>query len=111
MTFLRVEETPTGLAVSGELDVNNAGVLAGRVRAMLLGAHPATLQLDLHRLDFIDVTGVRTLYDLHFDAAAADCALTVSNAPLQTRRIVAVLGFQDVFALSPERRLLAEPGS
>jgi anti-sigma B factor antagonist len=111
MTFLRVEETPTGLAVSGELDVHNAGVLAAQVRAMLLGAPRATLQLDLLRLDFIDVTGVRTLYDLHFDAAAADCALTVSNPPPQTRRIVAVLGFQDVFALSPERRLLAEPGS
>jgi anti-sigma B factor antagonist len=111
MTFLRVEETPTGLAVSGELDVHNAGVLAGRVRAMLLGAPPAIIRLDLHGLDFIDVTGVRTLYDLHFDAAAAGCALTVSNPPQQTRRIVAVLGFQDVFALSPERRLLAEPGS
>ena len=111
MTFLQVEETPNGLAVSGELDVHSAGVLAGRVRAMLLGDPPVTLQLDLSRLDFIDVTGVRTLYDLHFDAAAADCALTVSNPPQQTRRIVAVLGFQDVFALSPERRLLAEPGS
>jgi anti-anti-sigma factor len=111
MTILWVEETPTGLAVSGELDVHNAGLLAARVRAMLLDEPPATLQLDLHLLDFIDVTGVRTLYDLHFDAAAADCVLTVSNPPQQTRRIVAVLGFQDVFALSPERRLLAEPGS
>ena len=111
MTFLRMEETPTGLAVAGELDAHNADVLAARVRAMLLGERPATLRLDLLRLDFIAVAGVRTLYDLHFDAAAADCALVVSNPPRQTRRIVAVLGFQDVFALSPERRLLAEPGS
>jgi anti-anti-sigma factor len=111
MTFLRIEETPTGLAVSGELDAHNAGELAGRVRAMLLGRRPATLRLDLLRLDFIDVTGVRTLYDLHFDAAAADCGLVVSNPPWQARRIVAVLGYHDVFALSPERRLLAEPGS
>ena len=111
MTFLRVEETPTGLAVSGELDVHSADVLAGRVRAMLLGGHRATLGLDLRGLEFIDVAGVRVLYDLIFDAAAVGCTLTVSNPPRQTRRIVAVLGFQDVFALSPERRLLAEPGS
>ena len=111
MTFLRMEETPTGLAVAGELDAHNASLLAGRVRAMLLGEPPAALRLDLIGLDFIDMTGVRTLYDLHFDAAAAGCSLIVSNPPRHTRRIVAVLGFQDVFALSPERRLLAEPGS
>ena len=111
MTSLRMEETPTGLAVAGELDAHTAGELAGRVRAMLLGEPPATLRLDLLGLDFIDLTGVRTLYDLQFDAAVADCALVVSNPPWQTRRIVAVLGLQDVFALSPERRLLAEPGS
>jgi hypothetical protein len=60
-------------------------VLAGRVRAMLLGAPPAhaparPARARLHRLD-----RVRTLYDLHFDAAVADCALVVSNPPLQTR--------------------------
>jgi anti-sigma B factor antagonist len=111
MSSLHIEEIPGGLAVSGELDACNAGVLACRVHAILLGERRGTLRLDLRGLDFIDVTGVRVLYDLIFDAAATDCALTVSNPPRQTRRIVAVLGFQDVFALSPERRMLAEPGS
>ena len=111
MTFLRLEATPAGLAISGELDAYNAGLLAERVRAMLLGGHRATLGLDLRGLEFIDVAGVRVLYDLIFDAAAVGCTLTVSNPPRQTRRIVAVLGYQEVFALSPACRMPAEPGS
>ena len=108
---LRLTETPTGLAVSGELDACNADILAERVRAMLDGEHSATIRLDLHRLEFIDLTGVRLLYDLHFDAAAADCTLSVSGAPRTTRWILDVLGLQDVFTMAPERRMCAEPGS
>jgi anti-anti-sigma regulatory factor len=58
------------------------------------------IRLDLNDLDFIDVSGVRVLYDLHFDAAAADCSLTISQAPQTTRWILNVLGLDDLFAMS-----------
>ncbi|HEX5204019.1 MAG TPA: STAS domain-containing protein [Actinoplanes sp.] len=109
---LRVESEPAGpgtvrLTVSGELDIYTADDLARRVRETLVLERPSMIRLDLNRLDFIDVSGVRVLYDLHFDAAAADCALTISQAPQTTRWILDVLGLDELFVVStrrPERR-------
>jgi anti-anti-sigma factor len=113
---LLVEATPTGpaavcLTVSGELDAHSAGVLAELVRATLSREHPVAIRIDLGLVDFIDVAGVRTLYDLQFDAAATGCALTVTDAPRTTRRILQVLGLEDLIAMPTTRRPLTEPGS
>jgi anti-anti-sigma factor len=113
---LRVESAPTGatsvcMTVSGELDAYSAGELARRVRETLFEERPSLIRLDLNQLDFIDVTGVRTLYELHFDAAAADCTLTISHAPQTTRWILNVLGLEDLLAVSARRPRHAEPGS
>ncbi|WP_433367141.1 STAS domain-containing protein [Actinoplanes sp. CA-142083] len=110
---LRVESKPCGpatvcLTVSGELDAYTADDLANRVREALLLERPSMIRLDLNGLDFIDVAGVRTLYDLHFDAAAVDCTLTISQAPQTTRWILNVLGLDDLFAVSARRPKRAE---
>ncbi len=112
---LWMQLTPTGpgtvcIAVAGELDLNNAGLLAGQVRATLL-QRPASILLDLNGLEFIDVAGVRTLYELHADAEAADCTLVISHAPRTTRWILSVLGLDELFAMPALRRRRAEPGS
>lgn len=126
---LRVESTPCGpatvcLTVSGELDTYTSEDLALQVREVLFLQRPSAVRLDLTSLDFIDVTGVRTLYDLHFDAAAADCTLTISQAPETTRWILNVLGLDEIFSIAARRpkekeaepaadgrRRHAEPGS
>src|SRR5690349_13161081 len=102
---LHVEAAPSGpdafcLTVSGELDTYTSDELARQVREILFRQRPHAIRLDLTSLDFIDVTGVRTLYDLHFDAAAAGCTLTISQAPQTTRWILNVLGLDDLFMVS-----------
>ncbi|MFI5895793.1 STAS domain-containing protein [Actinoplanes sp. NPDC051513] len=111
---LHVESTPSGpaavcLTVSGELDAYTADDLARQVRETLVLERPRLILLDLNQLDFIDVTGVRTLYDLHFDAAAADCALTISQAPRTTRWILNVLGLDELFTIPARSAERAEP--
>ena len=113
---LRVESASTGpasvcLTISGELDAYSAAEFALRVREVLFAERPSLIRLDLNHLDFIDVTGVRTLYELHFDAAAADCTLTISHAPQTTQWILNVLGLEDLLAVSARRPRHAEPGS
>lgn len=113
---LWMQLTPAGpgavcIAVAGDLDLNNADLLAEQVRATLLQHRPASLLLDLNRLEFIDVAGVRTLYELHADAETADCTLVISHAPRTTRWILSVLGLDELFATPGLRRRRAEPGS
>ncbi|GIF02327.1 STAS domain-containing protein [Paractinoplanes rishiriensis] len=113
---LRVQVTRTGpalvcIAVAGELDLDTAGVLAGRVRDALGLIQPDTMLLDLEKLEFIDVAGVRTLYELHAAAAAVDCTLVIRHAPRTTRWILSVLGLDELFALADRRQRHPEPGS
>jgi anti-anti-sigma factor len=114
--WLRTELTWTGpgavrIAVVGELDFGNADLLAEQVRATLSQHRPASMLMDLQRLEFIDLTGVQTLYELHVDAATVDCTLIIRHAPRTMRWILSVLGLDEVFAMPALRHRNAKPGS
>ncbi|MET0419989.1 MAG: STAS domain-containing protein [Actinoplanes sp.] len=113
---LRMQVTSAGLgevcvAVTGDLDVYTAGLLAEQVRETICRHCPASVLLDLERLEFIDVAGVRSLQGMHADAAVLDCMLIIRHAPGMMLWIQSVLGLDGVFEppALPERR--AEPGS
>ncbi|MGK5685126.1 STAS domain-containing protein [Actinoplanes sp. URMC 104] len=93
------EEGPAavGVTVTGELDAGNSNWLRAWVADTVTSRHPATLTLDLSSLHFIDVAGVRTLYELHASAAAAGCALTVGPAHEAVRVTLSRLGLDPEF--------------
>ncbi|WP_328475082.1 STAS domain-containing protein [Actinoplanes sp. NBC_00393] len=99
------------VAVSGELVSDTAGVLAEQVRATLVRQQPDTMLLNLAQLEFIDVAGVHTLYELHTAAATRDCTLIIRNASRPTRWILSALGLDALFPSPARRRPRAEPGS
>lgn len=63
MTQLTFETTVTGgvaaIALSGDLDVAGSSVLEAEIDRLLGHEAPATLVLDLSRLEFMDSTGLR----------------------------------------------------
>ncbi|MBU2665127.1 STAS domain-containing protein [Actinoplanes bogorensis] len=84
-SLLQVRTTSTGDAavsvhVTGELDVGNSGWLRGWIIDTVDRYRPAELRLDLGALHFVDVAGVRALYELQSVAEVRGCALVVDDA-------------------------------
>lgn len=108
MTLLSFETTVTGsttvVALSGELDVGGSTLLEQELERVAADHEPATLVLDLSRLEFMDSTGLRLV------------VLADGRARAQERRFALVRGVPDVqrvFAITRmEERLewLDEPG-
>lgn len=91
-TYLKIEAESRGpaslLAVSGELDLTTASVLAVEA-AGALAANPARLVVDLSGLTFTDTCGVRMLAAL---GRSADCPVIVRAACPQVRRVAHLAG-------------------
>lgn len=105
-SLLRMRMTsagPTGIGVTiaGELDVATAGLLRAWIIDTVHHLRPASITLDLSRLQFIDVAGVRMLYELHESASADGCALTVGAAPPMFWWILSRMGLDPDFAGPP----------
>ncbi|MBL7257706.1 STAS domain-containing protein [Paractinoplanes lichenicola] len=83
--LLHVRTTSAGAAavnvsVTGELDVSNSAWLRGWIVDTVDRWQPAGLNLDLGGTHFIDVAGVRALYELHAAVRARGCLLDVVAA-------------------------------
>ena len=87
------------LIVSGDLDDLNAGTLAHGVLKALLH-RPATLDLDVSGLTFLDTGGIRALLQCHTDAAQAGCRLTLTDPHPNVRRVLEIVGLLDQFGLA-----------
>ncbi|MEU4424398.1 STAS domain-containing protein [Actinoplanes sp. NPDC024001] len=82
--FLQIDVTATGpaemcLTVGGELDLATVDLLRRRIRETLELHAPTAITLDLGRLRFIDLAGIRALCELHDIAASVGCRLTLGN--------------------------------
>lgn len=90
---IRRTYAPTGLSVSGAIDVFNvdafAQTLAGSLEQM------GDLRVDLHYLEFCDISGIRALV-----AAARDVPegrrLVLTGLPLQLRNAMTLVGWNDL---------------
>ncbi|MEU4424887.1 STAS domain-containing protein [Actinoplanes sp. NPDC024001] len=87
-----------GVTITGELDASTADGLYTWIADTINQHRPARLTLDLSRLHFIDVAGVRTLYHLHTAAAAGGCTLTVTAAHTTFWWTLSRLGLEPTFA-------------
>ena len=79
----------TRLILSGELDIASADDLEKQLAAAEVDS-PATLVLDLRRVEFIDSTGIRTLVAADERARSQGRRLAVVQGPNAVARILAV---------------------
>jgi anti-sigma B factor antagonist len=74
------------VALSGELDLVSADVLEHEVAGLHAAGHDRVV-VDLHRIEFIDSTGLRTLIGLHRTAERTGRRLSLVRGPRPVHRI------------------------
>jgi anti-sigma B factor antagonist len=96
---LRAAEAHAGsqavLALAGDIDITTAHMVRDAAARCLRG-QPASLALDLRRLDFCDCAGVRTLRWAQHRAATAGSRFRIIAPGPQVRRILALAEASDL---------------
>lgn len=85
----------TVLCVSGEVDLVSSPRLAAAVAGALKTGHPDVL-VDLARVDFIDITGIRVLVNAARQAREAGGCLVLRSPSRAVRRMLDVLHLAEV---------------
>lgn len=87
------------IALSGELDLAGVGGLADAV-AQATSTDVRMIVLDLHRLEFLDSTGIHAILKAERLATAKNMGFVIIRGPRQVERIFEIAGLADrlVFA-------------
>ncbi|MEU0333890.1 STAS domain-containing protein [Streptomyces sp. NPDC006193] len=95
--------TATGpvLHVTGELDYDQAAALRRRIEEVSLRPGQC-LTLDLSGLEYCDSTGITTLLAARQYAQAAGADIALSAVPPALRRVLGIVGLDQVFTLRPD---------
>ena len=83
----------TRVAVSGEVDVSNAGELREAVTSAI-AAKPGKVEVDLGEVGYIDSTGIGVLVGASHHADEAGCGFEVVNPQPNVRRVLGLLGVE-----------------
>ncbi|HJQ48155.1 MAG TPA: STAS domain-containing protein [Amycolatopsis sp.] len=107
MTTAKVEAEVRGdvvcIAVSGEIDLANAGSVQDRVHAAITN-DVTTVVLDLSGLDYLDSAGLRVLFTLADRLRVLQMGLDLLVAPQSAvRKAVELSGLEPVARLRPGR--------
>jgi STAS domain len=99
--------SPSRLTVSGAIDFYNADAAAAALTRELRAAVPGAdgpadaisgngdLHIDVSRLEFTDVTGIRALVKIAEDGDAGR-RIVLSGLPARIRTVIAVVGWSDL---------------
>ena len=97
--LLRVDIEDRGdhavITAAGEIDAATADTLATAVSGALTDGYQKVL-VDFAQVTFIDSTGLGVLVKSHRSAVAADAAFAVVNPTPQTRKLIGVLGLDQL---------------
>jgi anti-anti-sigma factor len=94
-------DTPTQrITVAGDVDAVSAGDLHQAVIGVLRRQPPERIEIDLHRVTFLDSAGIRALLLCHRDAQSVDCRLTLTDPPPMAYRVLQITGLLDHFGLA-----------
>jgi anti-anti-sigma regulatory factor len=85
--------TPDGLCITGVIDLFNIDSFVQTLNASLAGA--GDLHIDLSRLEFCDVSGIRALVSAA-ERVAGRRRLVLHGLPLQLRTVMTVVGWADL---------------
>jgi anti-anti-sigma factor len=90
---MRRTYAPSGLSVSGAIDVFNVDAFAETLVSSLQGA--GDLRVDLQNLEFCDVSGIRALVSAAKDVPQGS-RLVLTGLPLQLRNAMTLVGWNDL---------------
>lgn len=92
LVVMRTSE-PVGLMVAGEIDISNTSTVADSLRLVLQdGTEP---HLDVSRVSFCDVSGIRALVSLALELAPSR-RLLLHGLPPQLETVLKVTGWADL---------------
>jgi anti-sigma B factor antagonist len=86
------EDATCTVSLAGEIDMTNADVVLGWIRAAVDDTACDVLRLDLARLGFLDSAGVRMLVLVHDHAQAIGAVLEVVRPQPIVRQVLEVTG-------------------
>ena len=91
--LIRQTIPPQGLSFSGTIDVSNVDA----VRAVLVAqaSHQAELHLELSRVQFIDVSGIRALAEVGARANGTG-RLVLHGLPAFLKRVMTIIGWDEL---------------
>jgi len=95
----RTDGAHTVLTLTGELDLDAAGRLLVAVRQALARTGAEALDLELHRLNFLDSSGLQALLTARDEIEAAGLTFRIATISALAARVVDVAGLAEV--LSP----------
>ncbi|MFH8370971.1 STAS domain-containing protein [Streptomyces sp. NPDC018031] len=107
---ITTRDAPTGpvLEVVGDLDHTTADEL--RALAAAVPLEPGRrLVLDLERMEFCDSSGITALLAARHRALAAGAEVALAAVPANTRRILGIVGLDQVFPLYPDADTATAP--
>ena len=90
---IRRTYAPSGLSVSGAIDVFNVDAFAEMLVSCLQG--PGDLRVDLHYLEFCDVSGIRALVSAAKEVQQGR-RLVLIGLPNQLRKVMTLVGWNDL---------------
>jgi anti-sigma B factor antagonist len=85
------------ISPSGEIDVENAYEIREAVAALLAGAHPSRIELNMQRVTFIDSTGISALVSAFQLAGVSGVKLVVTRPSRFAHRQLWVTGLLGLF--------------
>ena len=88
---------PEGLSVSGSIDVFNVDAFAETLAGCLPGE--GDLKVDLHYLEFCDVSGIRALVSAARGTGEGR-RMVLEGLPSQLRNVMALVGWSDLPGLA-----------
>jgi anti-anti-sigma factor len=90
---IRRTYAPSGLSVSGAIDVFNVDAFAQTLGTCLEGQ--GDLNVNLHYLEFCDVSGIRALVSAAKEVHQGR-RLVLAGLPLQLRNVMTLVGWNDL---------------
>jgi anti-anti-sigma factor len=79
------------LLLSGELDIETVPIFEAEIERVLADA-PATVVLDLPRLEFLDSTGIRAILEAHERLRAQGAQLVLTHGRRAVQRTFVITG-------------------
>lgn len=89
------------IAVTGEVDIENAADLAAVGRLVIESHRPCRVVIDLGNVGFIDSTGLRALVEIRNAAVSAGRVVELRDPHPRVQRVIEIIGLGEVFGLVP----------
>jgi anti-sigma B factor antagonist len=96
VTVVVVEPHHVRVTVSGEIDLRNAGQLGTALRQSLDQHQPATVEVSMAQVGYIDSTGIGVLAGAHAHARRSGGELWVVHPSSMVRRVLGLVGLLDI---------------